>query len=74
MNVSTFLDLISDLGFALDKIEIIKNSVDLTNEENQKILLAGKNIADATKTVRELFPTIKSLDTETRRVLKNELL
>lgn len=74
MDTNTFLDAISDLGFALDKIEVIENSVELTDEESERIELARNKVDDAMKILKELFPKIETLDAESRKVLENELL
>ena len=73
MDVSIFVDVISDLGFALDKTEAIKSNIDLNEEESQKVFMASTNINEAMNILRELFPSIESLDSETREKLKNEL-
>ena len=71
-NADDFMDATSHIGFALDKIEELESSVDLTEEEGNKIEQARTMIDEAKSMLSELFPIIKSLDSETRQQLKNE--
>ena len=73
METDDFLRVINEFDFIRDDIDEIKAQIDLTKSEDKKMLLAVENIEKAKNILIELFPSIKSLDTDTREDLEGEL-
>ncbi len=73
METEDFLRVINEFDFICDDIFEIKDHVDLTKSENSKMSQAVESIEKAKHILVELFPTIKSLDTEIREDLRTEL-
>ena len=74
METDDFLRVINEFDFICDDIDEIKAQVDLTKSEDKKMLLAVENIEKAKNILIELFPSIKSLDTDMREDLEGELM
>ena len=74
MEIDDFLRVINEFDFIRDDIDEIKAQIDLTKSEDKKILLAVENIEKAKNILVELFPSIKSLDTDMREDLEGELM
>ena len=74
METDDFLRVINEFDFIRDDIDEIKAQVDLTKSEDKKMLLAVENIEKAKSILIELFPSIKSLDTDMREDLEGELM
>ena len=73
MKAEDFFRIISEFEFICDDIVEIKNRVDLTGPENQKIDQAIVSIEKVRQILTELFPTIESLSEDVRKDLKEEL-
>jgi hypothetical protein len=74
MEIDDFLRVINEFDFIRDDIDEIKAQIYLTKSENKKMLLAVENIEKAKNILIELFPSIKSLDTDMREDLEGELM
>ena len=74
MEIDDFLRVINEFDFIRDDIDEIKAHIDLTKSEDKKMLLAVDNIEKAKNILVELFPSIKSLDTDMREDLEGELM
>ena len=74
METDDFLRVINEFDFIRDDIDEIMAQVELTKSEDKKMLLAVENIEKAKNILIELFPSIKSLDTEMREDLEGELM
>jgi hypothetical protein len=74
MESNDFLRVINEFDFIRDDIDEIKAQIDLTKSEDKKMLLAVENIEKAKNILIELFPSIKSLDTDMREDLQGELM
>ena len=74
METDDFLRVINEFDFIRDDIDEIKAQIDLTKSEDKKMLLAVENIEKAKNILIELFPNIKSLDTDMREDLQGELM
>ena len=74
METDDFLRVINEFDFIRDDIDEIKAQIDLTKTEDKKMLLAVENIEKAKNILIELFPSIKSLDTDMREDLQGELM
>ena len=74
MEADDFLRVINEFDFIRDDIDEIKAQIDLTKSEDKKMLLAVENIEKAKNILIELFPSIKSLDTDMREDLQGELM
>ena len=74
METDDFLRVINEFDFIRDDIDEIKAQVDLTKSEDKKMWRAVENIEKAKNILIELFPTIKSLDTDMREDLEGELV
>ena len=74
METDDFLRVINEFDFIRDDIDEIKAQIDLTKSEDKKMLLAVENIEKAKNILIELFPSIKSLDTDMREDLQGELM
>ena len=74
MEIEDFLRVINEFDFIRDDIDEIKAQVDLTKSEDKKMWRAVENIEKAKNILIELFPSIKSLDTDMREDLEGELM
>ena len=74
METDDFLRVINEFDFIRDDIDEIKTHINLTKSEDKKMLLAVENIEKAKNILIELFPSIKSLDTDMREDLEGELM
>jgi hypothetical protein len=74
METDDFLRVISEFDFIRDDIDEIKAQVELTKSEDKKMWRAVENIEKAKNILIELFPTIRSLDTDMREDLEGELV
>ena len=72
METDDFLRVINEFDFIRDDIDEIKAQVDLTKSEDKKRWRAVENIEKAKNILIELFPTIKSLDTDMREDLEGD--
>ena len=72
MQAEDFFRVISEVEFICDDIDELKEQVDLTKSENHKISEAITNIKNARKILTELFPNIKSLNSDIREDLAAE--
>ena len=72
MEAEDFFRVISEFEFICDDIDEIKERLDLTKSEDQKISQAISSIIRARKILTELFPNIKSLDSDVREDLEAE--
>ena len=72
MEAEDFFRVISEFEFICDDIDEIKERLDLTKTEDQKISQAISSIIRARKILTELFPNIKSLDSDVREDLEAE--
>ena len=72
MQAEDFFRVISEFDFICDDIDEIKDSVNLTKTEGQKISQAIVSIEKAKKILTDLFPNIKSLDDDVREDLEEE--
>jgi hypothetical protein len=74
METDDFLRVINEFDFIRDDIDEIKTQVELTKSEDKKMWRAVDNIEKAKNILIELFPAIKSLDTDMREDLEGELM
>ena len=74
METDDFLRVINEFDFIRDDIDEIMAQVELTKSEDKKMLLAVENIDKAKNILIQLFPSIKSLDTDMREDLEGELM
>jgi hypothetical protein len=74
MEIEDFLRVINEFDFICDDIDEIRGQIDLTKSENNKISQAVENIEKAKQILVALFPSLKSLDTDTREDLEAELM
>ena len=72
MESEDFYRVISEFDFICDDIAEIKDSINLTKTEVNKISQAIVNIEKAKKILTELFPNIKSLTEDIREDLEEE--
>ncbi|MDB4441945.1 conserved oligomeric Golgi complex subunit 5 [bacterium] len=72
MQAEDFFRVISEVEFICEDIDELKEQVDLTKSENHKISEAITNIENARKILTELFPNIKSLNSDIREDLAAE--
>ena len=72
MQAEDFFRVISEVEFICDDIDELKQQVDLTKTESNKISQAISSIEKARKILTELFPNIKSLNSEVREDLAAE--
>ena len=72
MQAEDFFRDISEVEFICDDIDELKEQVDLTKSENHKISEAITNIENARKILTDLFPNIKSLNSDIREDLAAE--
>ena len=74
MEIDDFLRVINEFDFIRDDIDEIKTQVELTKSEDKKMWRAVENIEKAKNILIELFPSIKSLDSDMREDLEGELM
>ena len=72
MQAEDFFRVISEVEFICDDIDELKEQVDLTKSEDQKISQAISSVEKAKKILTELFPNIKSLNYDVREDLAEE--
>jgi hypothetical protein len=72
MQSEDFFRVISEVEFICDDIDEIKDQIDLTKSENNKISQAIVSIEKAKKILTDLFPNIKSLTEDVREDLEAE--
>jgi hypothetical protein len=72
MQTEDFYRVISEFDFICDDIDEIKDSINLTKTEDQKISQAIVSIEKAKKILTDLFPNIKSLAEDMREDLEEE--
>lgn len=72
MEAEDFFRVISEFEFICDDIGEIKDRLNLTKSEDQKISQAITSLIKARKILTELFPNIKSLDSDVREDLEAE--
>lgn len=73
MEAEDFYRVISEVDFICDDIDEIKDHINLTKTEGQKISQAILSIEKAKKILTDLFPNIKSLNEDVREDLEEEL-
>ncbi len=74
METDDFLRVINEFDFIRDDIDEIKAQIELTKSEDKKMWRAVENIEKAKNILIELFPNIKSLDSDMREDLEGELM
>ena len=72
MESEDFLRVITEFEFICEDIGEIKEQIDLTNSEIQKISQAINSIENARNILADLFPKIESLDNDVREDLAAE--
>ena len=72
MEAEDFFRVISEFEFICDDIDEIKERIELTRSENQRISQAITSIEKARNILTELFPNIKSLKQDVREDLEAE--
>ena len=72
MQTEDFYRVISEFDFICDDIDEIKDSINLTKTEDQKISQAILSIEKAKKILTDLFPNIKALTEDMREDLEEE--
>jgi len=72
MEAEDFYRVISEFDFICDDIDEIKQRINLTKSENNKLVQAISSIEKARKILTELFPNIKSLTEDVREDLQAE--
>ncbi len=72
MQAEDFFRVISEVDFICDDIGEIKDQVNLTQSENNKISQAISSIEKARTILTDLFPNIKSLTEDVRADLESE--
>jgi archaellum component FlaC len=72
MESEDFFRVITEFEFICEDIGEIKEQVDLTKSEIQKISQAINNIENARNILADLFPKIESLDSDVREDLAAE--
>lgn len=72
MQAEDFFRVISEVDFICDDIGEIKDQVNLTKSENNKISQAISSIEKARTILTNLFPNIKSLTEDVRADLESE--
>jgi hypothetical protein len=72
MEAEDFYRVISEVDFICDDIDEIKDHINLTKAEDQKISQAILSIEKAKKILTDLFPNIKSLNEDVREDLEEE--
>ena len=72
MEAEDFFRVISEFEFICDDIDEIKERLELTRAEDQKISQAITSIEKARNILTQLFPNIKSLKSDVREDLAAE--
>ncbi len=72
MQAEDFFRVISEVDFICDDIDEIKDQINLTKSENNKISQAISSIEKARNILTDLFPNIKSLTEDVRADLESE--
>ena len=72
MESEDFLRVITEFEFICEDIGEIKEQIDLTKSEVQKISQAINSIENARNILADLFPKIESLDNDVREDLAAE--
>ncbi len=72
MESEDFLRVITEFEFICEDIGEIKEQIDLTKSEVQKISRAINSIENARNILADLFPKIESLDNDVREDLAAE--
>ena len=72
MQAEDFFRVISEVDFICDDIDEIKDQINLTKSENNKISQAISSIEKARSILTDLFPNIKSLTEDVRADLESE--
>jgi hypothetical protein len=72
MESEDFFRVITEFEFICEDIGEIKEQIDLTNSEVQKISQAINSIENARNILADLFPKIESLDNDVREDLAAE--
>jgi hypothetical protein len=72
MESEDFYRVISEFDFICDDIGEIKDSINLTKSEDQKISQVIDSLEKAKKILTDLFPNIKSLNEDVREDLVEE--
>jgi hypothetical protein len=72
MEAEDFFRVISEFEFICDDIDEIKEGLELTRAEDQKISQAITSIEKARNILTQLFPNIKSLKSDVREDLEAE--
>ena len=72
MEAEDFFRVISEFEFICDDIDEIKERLELTRAEDQKISQAITSIENARNILTRLFPNIKSLKSDVREDLEAE--
>jgi hypothetical protein len=72
MESEDFYRVISEFDFICDDIGEIKDSINLTKSEDQKISQVIDSLEKAKKILTDLFPSIKSLNEDVREDLVEE--
>jgi hypothetical protein len=74
MQAEDFFRVISEVDFICDDIDEIKDQIDLTKSENNKISQALSSIEKARNILTDLFPNIQSLTEDVRADLESEFV
>ena len=72
MQAEDFFRVISEVDFICDDIDEIKDQINLTKSENNKISQAISSLEKARSILTDLFPNIKSLTEDVRADLESE--
>ena len=72
MQAEDFFRVISEFEFICDDIDEIKDLINLTTSEDNKLSQAIISIEKARKILTDLFPNIKSLTADVREDLEAE--
>lgn len=73
MQVDDFIRVVDDLEFILEDLDELTAPISLSNGENNKLKSATACIESAKKTLSELFSSIKSLESDLRENLRDQL-
>ena len=73
MDAETFLRLINEIDFVLDDIAELKDQLQLTKSESNRLSRAVAKIEESKDMLRQLFPAIRSLEESVREELEAEL-
>lgn len=74
MQSEDFFRVISEFDFICDDIDEIKDRINLTRSENNKISQAVSSIEKARNILTDLFPNIESLTEDVRADLEAEFM